>query len=154
MQYAKAGPGFARPAATAYHGAMSVLPRLLLPLLLALLLPACQTLKERDDAQKLQHTLDSYGAAVRWEPLAGLYGYLTPDLQPETVPDGLRNVRVTGYEVSVPPRRLADDRVVQTAIIQYVHVDRQVLQTLVDRQLWTRDDEGQWLRANPIPVFK
>ena len=41
---------------------------LLLPVLLALLLPACQSLTERSDARKLQDTLDSYAAAARWQP--------------------------------------------------------------------------------------
>lgn len=144
-------PGFARSGRAAYHRAMR---NWILPLLLVVLLPGCQTLSERDDARKLEHTLDSYAAAVRWQPLAGLYGYLTTELQPAAVPDGLRNVRVTGYEISVPPRMVADDRVVQTAVIEYVQVDRQVVRTLVDHQVWTRDDKGLWLRANPIPSFK
>jgi hypothetical protein len=133
---------------------MPVPYRFLFLLLLTLLLPACQTLSERDDSRKLESTLSSYGTAARWQPLGNLYGFLVPELQPDTLPAGLDNVRVTSYEVSVPPRKLAEDRAVQTAVIQYVHLDRQVLRTLVDRQLWSRDDQGQWQRANPIPVFK
>lgn len=133
---------------------MPILYRFLLPLLLTLLLPACQTLTERDDSRKLESTLSSYGTAARWQRLSNLYGFLVPELQPDTLPSGLEDVRVTSYEVTVPPRKLADDRAVQTVVIQYVHLDRQVVRTLVDRQLWARDDKGEWQRANPIPVFK
>lgn len=128
--------------------------KLLVLLLLALPLAGCQTLSERSDAQKLQQTLDSYGAAVRWQPLVGLYGYLQPELQPAEPPAGLDNVRVTSYEVSAPPRQLAEGRVAQTAVIEYVRVERQVVRTLVDSQLWVRSDSGEWQRANPIPAFQ
>ena len=145
----------ARPDPAAYHGVMKNLIRtLLFPLLLALLLPACQTLSERSDAQKLQDTLDSYAATARWQPLANLYSFLQADLQPESLPDNLSNIRVTGYEVSGSPRKLAKDKLVQVVTIEYVQLDRQVVRTLSDRQLWQRDDQGKWLRANPIPVFK
>lgn len=145
----------AGPDPAAYHDAMRKLTRiLLLPLLLALLLPACQSLSTRSDAQKLQETLDSYAATARWQPLANLYGFLQPELQPQTLPDNLSNIRVTGYEISGPPRKLAEDRLVQVVTIEYVLIDHQVVRTLSDRQLWQRDAKGQWQRANPIPAFR
>lgn len=126
----------------------------LLLLSLVLSLAGCQSLGEREEALKLNDTLDSYGAAARWQPLAGLYGFLQPELQPAAPPDGLDNLRVTGYEVVSPPRKLAEDRVVQTVVIEYVQVDRQVVRRLMDRQVWQRTADKQWLRANPIPAFK
>lgn len=128
--------------------------RLLITAALLLPLAACQSLTERDDADKLTHTLDSYGAAVRWQPLAGIYAFLEPELQPKAPPEGLDRLRVTGYEVIVPPHKLAEDRVEQTVSIEYVYVDRQVVRKLVDRQLWQRSADKRWLRANPIPDFK
>jgi hypothetical protein len=128
----------------------------LIPLFLILLLglSACQTLDTRSDARKLESTLDSYGTAVRWQPLASLYGYLQPELQPAAPPAGLDNIRVTGYEITGAPRQLAKDRVVQSVTIEYVLVDSQRLRTLVDNQLWVRTKDGDWERANPIPDFK
>ena len=108
----------------------------------------------RSDARRLETTLESYGAVVRWQPLAGVYGYLQPELQPTTPPPGLDNIRITGYEVTAPPRQLAKDRVVQTVTIEYVRVDTQRLYTLVDSQLWIRAANGDCERANPIPEFK
>lgn len=127
---------------------------LLLALTLLLSLTACQSLETRSDARKLEVTLSSYGSAVRWQPLTSLYAFLQPSMQPAAPPAGLDNIRVTGYEISAPPREIADGRVVQTAVIQYVLMDRQLVRTLVDNQLWVRDDEGEWLRANPIPTFR
>ena len=123
-------------------------------ILSVLLLAGCQTISERSDARKLEITLDSYASAARWQPLAGLYSFLQPELQPVAPPAGLADVRVTSYEISVPPHQLAEDRVVQTAVIEYVHVDRQVVRSLVDNQLWVRSASGEWLRANPIPSFQ
>jgi hypothetical protein len=125
----------------------------LLSLLLALMLPACQSLSERDDARKLQETLDSYASTVRWQPLDRMYSYLTPELQPEVMPDGLDRWRVTGYEIYSPPRMLAKDRVVQTVVIEFIQVDRQVVRNLTDQQLWIHVDD-KWQRANPIPAFE
>jgi hypothetical protein len=117
-------------------------------------LAGCQTMSERTDARKLEIILDSYASTVRWQPLAGLYTFLQPDLQPEEPPTDLANIRVTSYEVSSPPRQLEKGRVVQTVVIQYVRRDRQVVRTLVDNQLWVLNDDGQWQRANPIPAFR
>lgn len=127
---------------------------LILALSLLFTLSACQALDTRSDERKLENTLDSYGTAVRWQPLAAVYSYLQPDLQPSELPPGLENIRVTGYEITVPPRQLAKDRVAQVVSIEYVRVDTQRLQTLVDNQLWLRNKEGDWERANPVPEFK
>lgn len=135
--------------ANAYYRDM----RYLIAPLLMLLLAGCQTLDTRTDARKLELTLESYASAVRWASLSELYAFLQPELRPEQPPAGLENIRVTGYEVSAAPRELAEGRVAQTAVIQYVVVDRQILRTLVDHQLWVLTD-GSWQRANPIPPFQ
>ena len=134
-----------------YHQPMKYI---LLALSLTLTLAACQSLDTRSDARKLESTLNSYGTAFRWQPLAGIYGFLQPELQPTAPPPGLDNIRITGYEVTAAPRQLAKDRVVQSVLIEYVRVDSQRLYTLVDNQVWVRTAEGSWERANPIPEFR
>jgi hypothetical protein len=129
--------------------------RALTLLFIALLsLAGCQTLSERSDANKLNKTLEIYASAVRWQPLTSLYSFLQPQLQPAAPPAGLDNIRVTRYEVSVSPHQVAEGRVVQTAVIEYVRTDRQVVRTLVDNQLWVLAADGEWQRANPIPAFR
>ena len=43
----------------------------------------------------------------------------------------------------------------QTAVIDYVLTDRQIVRQLIDDQYWASDDEGKtWYRANPPPSFQ
>lgn len=130
-----------------------VMRYIFLIVVLSLGLTACQSLDLRRDARKLEQTLSTYATAVRWQPLASSYAFLDPKIQPETLPDGLGNIRVTGYEVNAAPRQLAEDRVTQSVLIEYVLIDQQAVRSLVDQQLWVRSDKGVWQRANPIPEF-
>ena len=118
-----------------------------------LLLSGCQTLSERKSTNKLEATLTSYGATVRWQPLAGIYSFLEPKLQPDSLPTNLDNIRVTNYEVTVAPRQLSETRATQTVAIEYVQKDRQVVHDMTDYQVWELSPTGDWLRANPIPSF-
>jgi len=134
--------------------------RFLLLLSACLLLAACQTpsipsLSERSKDNKLRDTLNSYEVAIRWGAVDRAYGFLTPELSEQTeIPTGLGNFRVTGYDRIDGPRELPEDRATQTVVIEYVEKDRQVVHTLTDRQIWQwKDEEGVWLRANPIPSF-
>lgn len=128
--------------------------RYIILLTLVGMLAACQGLETRSDERKLELALASYGTAVRWQSPDALYAFLDPKLQPETLPPGLENVRVTGYEVTAAPREIAEGKVAQSAVIEFVLVDRQSVHRLVDNQLWTRNADGEWLRANPIPAFQ
>ncbi len=121
---------------------------------LLLTLSACQGLETRSDERRLELALSSYGMAVRWQSLEALYAFLEPELRPQSLPGGLQNVRVTGYEITSAPREIADGKVAQSALIEYVLVDRQAVHRLVDNQLWQRNADGEWLRANPIPTLQ
>jgi hypothetical protein len=47
------------------------------------------------------------------------------------------------------------NKAVQTAIIQYVFEESQIVRELMDRQTWEYDAETErWLLASPMPVFK
>jgi hypothetical protein len=69
-----------------------------------------------------------------------------------TVP---KDLRVTQYEVVQGPTMVGTDRAVQTAIIQYVFVESQIVRELMDRQTWEYDaDSERWFLASPMPVFR
>ena len=130
--------------------------RIPLLLLLILLLGGCQTIQERKSVISLENTLDAYGKVARWGQIAQLYEFLSPELAGDvTLPRGLDNVRVTGYEVLKAPVKIDETHAVQTVSISYILRDRQVQHSLLDRQEWVMDPEKKlWYRSNPIPPFE
>jgi len=97
---------------------------------------------------------------VRWGNLENMYLFVRPDDDQEVeVQKGLDNIRVTGYETS-QLRQLVDDnddeeRWAQTAVINYVLTDQQVVRQLSDNQIWVSEDGGKtWLRTTPVPQFR
>jgi len=125
------------------------------PLLLCVLLTACQSVQTIETEKKLRSTLRTYEDVMRWGRLQKIY-VLTVREPGQTVeiPDDLDNVRVMGYEVVSAPRQENEERWTQTVLIEYVKSDQQVVQSLVDDQIWELSPvTGNWYRANPIPNF-
>ncbi len=93
---------------------------------------------------------------VRWGNLENMYLFLRADTEQKIeVQKGLDNVRVTGYETS-QLRQLDDEgRWAQTAVIDYVLTDQQVVRQLTDDQIWVSEDDGKtWVRTTPVPQFR
>ncbi len=131
----------------------------LLPMLALLFLSACQTnMYGPDVPNALAENLKLFDDMVRWGNLENIYIFKKREAGEEVdVPPGLDNVRVTSYESS-PVRRIDEEdpsRYTQTAVIDYVLVDQQVVRQLVDRQVWESDDDGEtWFLVTPVPVFR
>ena len=128
-------------------------------LLLALSLSSCETMENAGRKNKMDFDLKLYGHEVRWGEIEALPSYLKPEMVDEQPPlaDNPENIRVTGYELLVSPHDVDSKktRVAQTVRIHYIFRDRQVVRSLIDKQLWEYDaDAKKWYRANPIPVFK
>jgi hypothetical protein len=131
----------------------------LLSLCLPLLLPGCRTLdamRGDDMDPRLYERLRHYEGVVRWGDLTQMYGFLKPELAERvSVPEGLGNIRVMGYDAISPPSQVNEDRWSQTIAIQYVLQDQQVVKSLVDLQTWEREPDGEvWYRTSPIPEFR
>jgi len=127
---------------------------LILTVLLGLLM-GCQSLSERKQADALQEMLRNYEAVIRWGSLDQARNFQQPERQSDTVAEVPRDLRVTHYEVVQGPSMLGPDRAVQTALVQYVFEDSQVVRDLVDRQTWEYDPESQsWHLISPLPEFK
>lgn len=142
-----------------YHARMMP-TRLFMPLVLLLALnvltAGCRTNPFGERPENLVYKTRTFEDVVRWGALEKMYLFgkreegQTLDMQP-----GLRNVRVTGYELAEELRQIEPMRWRQTAIIRYVLTDRQVVRELMDHQVWQSDDEGEsWYRANPVPLFQ
>ncbi|WP_456406429.1 hypothetical protein [Thiolapillus sp.] len=130
----------------------------LFALLSGLLLGGCGTVSKARKNQSMKMRLAEYAHEVRWGSLEALPSYLAPDLidtQDEIARDPA-NIRVTGYEVLRNPMPAADEnQISQTVKIEYLFRDRQVVRSLVDQQQWEFNPENNdWVRINPIPVFK
>jgi len=129
---------------------------LLLMIAGGLLLTGCKSIKESKEGHHMQARLKLYGKTARWGALENLYGFLTPEESVKVVfPDNLNNIRVTDYQVRIPPMVLEEHKMSQTVTIEYLFTDTQVIRTLSDNQIWEYDEESKdWFRANPIPEFK
>lgn len=124
--------------------------------LLCVLLSACQTRPFDGVPTALEDVTRQYAATARWEALDRLYAYTDDSVQVERQSvDALANIRVTAYETAGSPIATGDGRWSQTAVIDYVLNDRQVVRRLVDRQVWAPSADGNgWYRSNPVPIFK
>ena len=122
----------------------------------AVCLSGCGTIEESKESQIMEARLDLYGKTVRWGALENMYGFLTPEESVKVVfPGNLGNIRVTNYQVRIPPMMLEKHKLSQTVTIEYLFRDTQVIKTMSDSQVWEYDPEvKEWYRANPIPEFK
>ena len=121
-----------------------------------LCLSSCATIEESKENQKMEARLDLYAKTVRWGALENLYGFLTPEESAMVeFPDNLGNIRVTNYQVRIPPMMLDEHTLSQTVTIEYLYRDTQVIRTMSDSQVWEYKPElEEWYRTNPVPEFK
>jgi len=100
--------------------------------------------------------LELYAKTARWGALENLYGFLSPEESAKVIfPDNLDNIRVTNYQVRIPPMMLDEHKVSQTVTIEYLFHDTQVIKTMSDHQVWEYNPETEkWFRANPVPEFE
>jgi hypothetical protein len=129
-----------------------VLIRILCGFLLVLLFAGCQTLSERKQSEALQEVLRTYEGVIRWGSIAQARRFLRPEAEGEAPTQNSTALRVTHYEVVQGPSIVEANKAIQTAVIQYVFVDSQVVREVVDQQIWEYDLEGErWYLASPLP---
>jgi hypothetical protein len=132
------------------------MPRiLLLSLIAAIMLAACNPIKSDRQSMALQKTLWAYEQTIRWDELYKAWSFQEDEVRKENpVPDNLAGIKITGYDQIESPL-VIEEGVAQVVVrIQYIRVSRQVLREIIDKQIWRYDDElNTWRRANPIPAF-
>lgn len=125
---------------------------LALPLTLSLL-GGCATIQKDKKVKAMDAATTTYGKSLRWGYFDTAYGYLAPEKR-QQVPQYLKNVRVTGYEVMQPPLMKGETDMEQVVRIEYVHKDTQRLKSISDRQLWRYDKEANaWWLQSGVPPF-
>lgn len=130
---------------------------LTMPLLLgALLISGCATVEKDKRALALQAATNGYQSAIRWGYYETAFGYLHPDLRKgQSVPEGLKDLRLTGYDVVQPPTMQDENTATQVVNIEYLYEDRQVVKQIADRQTWTWDDTlNSWWLKSGLPAFQ
>jgi len=134
---------------------MRKLRNISLIVVIALLFTGCQTIKKQDMQDTLSKVLHSYELTTRWGELSQIYSFLLPEMAKQAqIQEDIDNIRVTHYEVIKRPGSDSGEEVMQSVLIRYIYIDRQVEKSLVDHQQWQyNDDAREWRRSNPIPRF-
>jgi hypothetical protein len=133
----------------------NVLMRTLCGLLLVLLFAGCQTLSERKQSDALQEALRNYEGVIRWGSVDQARRFQRPGAVDEASAQASAATRVTHYEVVQGPAMIDANKAFQTAVIQYVFVDSQVVREVVDQQTWEYDPENErWYLTSPLPRLK
>jgi hypothetical protein len=124
--------------------------------MLAVLASGCATVEKDKRAVALQAATHGYQSALRWGYYETAFGYLHPDLRKGmTVPENLKDLRVTGYDVVQPPTLQDEGTATQIVSIDYLYEDRQVVKRVTDRQVWKWDEalDSWWLKSG-LPNFQ
>ena len=123
---------------------------------IAFLTTACMSNRYGEIPEQLGYRAEAFGDVVRWGALEKMYVFGKPDGdEPVEIPEGLHNIRVTGYELAQRLTEIEPLRWKQTAVIDYVLTDQQVVRQMVDQQYWVSDDDGKtWYRENPPPQLR
>lgn len=112
------------------------------------LISGCQSMSERSRDESLTSTLTLYGKVLRWQ---GPHEQGSMLANPEQAPKN-RGITVTSYQVVSNPVKTREDAAHQTAAIEYVYHDSQVIKRVIDQQIWEYDTDNKiWLRANRPP---
>ncbi|MCF6282809.1 MAG: hypothetical protein L3J28_11485 [Candidatus Polarisedimenticolaceae bacterium] len=134
-----------------------IFPLLIAVILATSLLSGCQTLGERKQSTTLEDTLRIYAGVIRWGTLSKAYSFRDPESMDtlDEIPTGLKNIRVTSYEVAQGPIMTDEKTAMQTVLIEYIHKDMQVIRNLQDKQMWRYNEETEsWALVSKVPQFK
>lgn len=124
-------------------------------LALILQLTGCQTLAERKQNTRLENVLRTYEGVIRWGAIDQIGRYLRSESVNTLLRMPEQEMRVTHYEVVQGPTLVEENRAIQTAVIQYVFVESQVVREIIDQQTWEYvPDEERWYLVSPSPDFK
>lgn len=124
-------------------------------LFIGIVLTGCASLEKDRRATGLEAATNAYQSALRWGDFESAMGLLSPELRrDEELPQDLKDLRITRYEVTQPPLIRADDSATQTVSIEYLFEYNQILQRLTDRQVWRWDEEEKaWWLQSGLPAF-
>ena len=130
--------------------------RLFLLVPLSGVLIACDSMRQKDQAARLDTSLNGYAGAIRWGNLDTAYGFVRPrDTTPQP-PPRLEGLKVTGYEIRVSSVNETRDEAQVSFSFTYYFQDQGRVQTTVQNATWYFDPEVKaWLMDAPgLPAFQ
>lgn len=135
-----------------------IMQRLIIKILLlttVLMLAGCSGWAQQRQNDLLTKILKAYESTLRWGDISNAYGFLHPEQAAKaSIPPGLKNIRVTHYEVTKGPQMLDEHTALQEAFIQYIDQYEQREKSISDRQLWEYDaEEKRWFLMSRVPEF-
>ena len=125
--------------------------------LLTLLILGCASYQLSRQMEKFDLVSQNYANALKWSDFQAAYNY-SKDAQTGSNPPDFRKLqlaRVTSYEVRQFTASDDNSQVRQIVEIKYYKVNYNVVQTIIDHQLWEYDPENNiWHLQSKLPDFK
>jgi hypothetical protein len=104
---------------------------------------------------RMEDTLGSYGAAIRWGLFERAADFQDPEHRTPLKLSDFNGIRVTGYDPIYRQDPKGSKIVRQTVQIRYYREPAVTENTVVDHQTWRFDEEkGEWLLASKLPTFQ
>jgi len=124
---------------------------------LAVLLTACGAAETRHKLGNLDHAIDEYAYALRWQRIddAVAFHKRKDGTKPNIDTSTMNNVRVTGFKID--KRILSDDMTSATVTgeLDYYKEDVGTLHKLHFEQHWWYDEDAKhWYLSSDFPKFK
>ncbi len=119
------------------------------------LVTGCAHVRKDRQAKQLEAATSSYRQALRWGYVDAALSYLHPDVATPDALEHLARIRITSYDEVRPAMWINETTATQVARIEYVILDQQRVDSLLDQQEWRFDPEqGGWLLHSPLPRFE
>jgi hypothetical protein len=126
-------------------------------LLIAFALGACQSNSIKKTVDTLNYTVKDYGKFIRWRAYDEATNYLRHQDGRAANKDTstLQEIRVTKYQVLTVEINEENQEATVKAEITYYHERVNSVKTIIDQQLWWRDEESnQWFLDGKLPDLK
>ena len=126
-------------------------------MLLVLLAFGCANLKDLTRHEQFEDIARTYEHAIRWSDFDFAAEFVNPQASQARLPDPaiLKRIRVTDYRVKKTAASQEENQVVQIVEVSYYRIDKMIVNTITERELWEWDNETkQWSLSSGLPDFQ
>lgn len=126
-------------------------------LLIVFALTGCQSNNTKKTVETLNYTVKDYGKFIRWRAYDEATNYIRhkDERAANTDTSALQEIRVTKYQVLTVEINDENQEAFVKAEITYYHERVNSVKTIIDQQLWWKDEESnQWYLDGVLPDLK